>query len=233
MTDLEKFIDEWFPKTEQWKNIGKFILESGIHLTDVINPKWLTGYTDIGVSYKPHHEDGYIRYMEESMFVLHDVVHNIFTLEVNCSEEEYVKRQIYGELFTFYLTEYVIPSTWKNTSYRQSRGCYDLVDNILKNQPNFNYNVIDWFYEVFINSKELYYTDASFDKHILEKYRKMFKEDLENSRKNYKFVPEGVKSYCMVGESSQNHIDFFEAVSKGAIKNIKREFNLELSKQWI
>ena len=37
----------------------------------------------------------------------------------------------------------------------------------------------------------------------------------------------------MVGESSQNHIDFFKAVKTGAIKNIKREFNLELPEEWI
>lgn len=61
----------------------------------------------------------------------------------------------------------------------------------------------------------------------------MFKEDLENSRKNYKFVPRNMQSYCIVGDSSQNHIDFFSAVSLGAIKNIKREFNLKLPKEWI
>lgn len=47
--------------------------------------------------------------MEEGMFQLHDCVHNIFTLDVECDDEEYVKRQIYGELFTFYLTEWSIP----------------------------------------------------------------------------------------------------------------------------
>ena len=63
----------------------------------------------------------------------------------------------------------------------------------------------------------------------------MFKEDLENSKKNFKFVKNlSIKNdYCMVGASSQNHIDFFSTVSFGAIKNIKREFNLELPKEWI
>ena len=39
--------------------------------------------------------------------------------------------------------------------------------------------------------------------------------------------------YCIVGKTSRNHIDFFEAVKIGAIKNIKREFNVELPKEWI
>ena len=60
----------------------------------------------------------------------------------------------------------------------------------------------------------------------------MFKEDLENSRKNFKHLPKNLKSYCMVGETSQNHIDFFSAVSQGAIKNIKRDFDLELPEIW-
>jgi len=128
---LEKFIEEWFPKTVEWQNIGKFILESGVEMTEEENPKWLTGYTNIGKSHKPHHKDENVRYMEESLFVLHDVIHQIFTLEVNCSEEEYVKRQIYGELFTFYLTEYVIPDTWKSYSYRYERGCYELMKSLL------------------------------------------------------------------------------------------------------
>jgi hypothetical protein len=86
-------------------------------------------------------------------------------------------------------------------------------------------------WEVFINDKDLKYIDR-LEEVYLKKYRKMFKEDLENSIKNYTFVP-SIKSYCMVGASSQNHIDFFEAVKKGAVKNIKREFNLILPKEWI
>lgn len=241
MNNLEKFIDEWFPKTTQWENIGKFILESGIEITEEQNPKWLTGYTNIGRSYKPHHKDDYIRYMEEGMFQLHDCVHQIFTLEVNCSEEEYIKRQIYGELFTFYLTEYeIVKHIRKENYYRhdnyfsEERDCFNLMDNVLIAKPTFGYeNVIDWMWAVFIEDVDLGCTNASFEWRALKKYRKMFKEDLENSRKNYKFVPEGIKSYCMVGESSQNHIDFFEAVKRGAIKNIKREFNLKLPTEWI
>jgi len=228
---LEKFIEEWFPKTTEWNNIGKFILESGIEMTEEQNPKWLTGYTNIGKSYKPHHKDEYTRYMEEGMFMLHDVIHQIFTLEVNCSEEEYVKRQIYGELFTFYLTEYVIPNSWydKHANYIDDvRDCYWLIQDVMQERPD-NINRINWMWKIFIEDKYVYTLNPK----PLDKYRKMFKEDLENSRKNYKFVPKDIKSYCMVGASSQNHIDFFSAVSLGAIKNIKREFNLELPKEWI
>ena len=231
---LEKFIEEWFPKTTEWNNIGKFILESGVDIVEKQNSKWLPGYTNISRSSKPHHEDEYIRYMEESMFMLHDICHNIFTINTLCSEEEYVKRQIYGELFTFYLTEYVIPSTWKNYSYRQSRGCYDLMESVIlvKNGKN----IIDHMWSTFIDGNFTeQFSDSIMKKglqDIFEKYSKMFKEDLENSRKNYKFVPK-LQDYCMVGKSSQNHIDFFEAVKKGAIKNIKREFNLELPTEWI
>ena len=180
---LEKFIEEWFPKTIGWDNVGKFILESGIQMTKEQNPKWLTGYTNIGRSYKPHHKDEYIRYMEEGMFMLHDTIHQIFTLEVNCSEEEYVKRQIYGELFTFYLTEYVIPKTWKNYSYREERGCYKLMGIIIDYKWNSVKNIIDFMWDIFINE---IYSDKYFINYlnqrgvldIFEKYSKMFKEDL-------------------------------------------------------
>lgn len=234
--NLEKFIAEWFPKTEEWQNVGKFILESGIELTDEVNPKWLTGYTNIGRSYKPHHKDEYIRYMEESMFMLHDCVHQIFTLDTQCSEEVYIKRQIYGELFTFYLTEYIIPRQFddKHQAYIGQRGCYDLICVILGKKGNKN--IIDFMWQVFIDNEYDYSFFQGLKNRkiedVFEKYSKMFQEDLHNSRKNYKFVP-NVPSYCMVGSSSQNHIDFFEVVKKGAIKNIKREFNLKLPTEWI
>lgn len=234
---LKEFLEEWFPKTEMWDNIAKFILESGIEITEQRNPKWLTGYTNIGESYKPHHKNDYTRYMEESMFMLHDVVHQIFTLDIKCSEQEYVKRQIYGELFTFYLTEWSIPNRWTSSfDYRQERGCYSLMTCVLGFRPTEK-NIIDHMWDVFIDDT---YREG-FIKVVtevgqlenLKKYSKMFKEDLENSRKNHKFVPKNIKNYCMVGQTSQNHIDFFEAVSKGAVKNIKRDFKVKLPKQWI
>jgi hypothetical protein len=230
---IEKFIEDWFPKTTEWQNVAKFILESGVELVEEQNQKWLPGYTNISKSYKPHHKDEYVRYMEESMFMLHDLLHQLFTISVDCSEEEYVKRQIYGELFVFYLTEYVIPLSWdeKHSKYVDDiRDCHWLMYDVLQERPN-NTNVIDWMWKVFIEDVEVY----TFNKKPLCKYRKMFKEDLENSRKNYRFVKDlnVEKDCCIVGTSSQNHIDFFEAVKKGAIKNIKRDFNLELCGEWI
>jgi len=109
----------------------------------------------------------------------------------------------------------------------------DLLNIILIEQPRYSYNIIDWMWRVFIEDVELKYMDRLGEIH-LEKYRKMFKEDLENSRKNYKFVQDLVidRDCCIIGKTSQNHIDFFEAVMKGAIKNIKRDFNLELPDSW-
>jgi hypothetical protein len=232
MKTLNNFIEEWFPKTEEWNNVAKYILESGVELVEEQNQKWLPGYTNISKSSKPHHKDEYVRYMEESMFQLHDLLHNIFTINVFCDEEEYVKRQIFGELFVFYLTEYVIPSAWydKHAQYIDDiRDCYWLMQDVMQVRPD-NINRIDWMWKIFIEDMDVYTLNPK----PLEKYRKMFKEDLENSRKNYKFVKDlNLKDYCMVGASSQNHIDFFEAVKKGAIKNIKREFNVKLPKDWI
>jgi len=238
MSKLKDFMEQWFPKTKEWDNVTKFILESGVELVEEQNQKWLPGYTNISKSYKPHHKDEYVRYMEESMFILHDVVHQIFTIDTNCSEEEYVKRQIYGELFVFYLTEYVIPSQYglgdKRLDYiTNDRDCFDLIDWIVSEKPRFTYNIIDWMWKVFIEDVDLQYLDRLGELH-LKKYRKMFKEDLENSRKNYKFVKDLniERDCCIVGASSQNHIDFFDVVKSGAIKNIKREFNLELPDNW-
>ena len=89
-------------------------------------------------------------------------------------------------------------------------------------------------WDIFIEGTQLKLTTPNFNIDIFNKYKKMFKEDLENSRKNYKFVKDlQLQDYCIVEASSQNHIDFFKAVKCGTIKNIKREFNLELPEQWI
>jgi hypothetical protein len=243
MSKLKEFMDDWFPKTG-WEHVKTFILESGVELVEQENQKWLPGYTNISKSSKPHHKDWYIRQMEENLFQLHDTLHQVFTINVFCDEEEYVKRQIYGELFVFYLTEFLIPwegrydTYFNHKQYIKDRGCYELL-NVLNSIDRRENTIIDLMWRFFIEDvrssntldriEELGLLDS------LEKYSKMFKEDLENSRKNYKFVKElNIKNdYCIVGKTSRNHIDFFEAVKIGAIKNIKREFNVELPKEWI
>jgi len=40
MSNLENFIKEWFPKTEEWNNVAKFILESGVELVEEQNQKY-------------------------------------------------------------------------------------------------------------------------------------------------------------------------------------------------
>ncbi len=237
MSKLKEFMDEWFPKTG-WEHVKTFILESGVELIEEENQKWLPGYTNISKSSKPHHKDWYTRQMEENLFQLHDTLHQVFTINVFCDEEEYVERQVRGELLVFYLTEYLIPGegmfyTYRNhKQYIQDRGCYNLIEEVMK--YNEGSNIIDFMWRCFINNSikmELPY-QIKID---FEKYSKMFKEDLENSRKNYKFVKDlDIKEdYCIVGKTSQNHIDFFEAVKSGAIKNIKREFSVQLGKNWI
>lgn len=241
MKTINKFIEQWFPKTEEWDNVAKFILESGVDIVEEQNQKWLPGYTNISKSSKPHHKDEYVRYMEEQMFQLHDTLHNIFTINVLCDEEEYVQRQIFGELFVFYLTEYLIPRDYlydKHAKYiDDTRDTYWMMYELLQVKPD-NINIIDYMWSSFIDDSPEIDFECGSNFYIVEesfkKYKKMFKEDLENSRKNYKFVKDlRVKDYCMVGATSQNHIDFFKTIQKGAIKNIKREFNLELPKEWI
>jgi len=240
ISNLEKFMDEWFPKTEEWQNIAKFILESGVDIVEEQNQKWLPGYTNISKSSKPYHEDEYIRYMEENLFMLHDCLHNIFTVNVLCDEKEYVKRQIYGELFVFYLTEYIIPSAWydKHAKYIDNvRDTYWMMYELLQEKPD-NKNIIDYMWDCFIDESPPINFECGSNFYIVKesfkKYSKMFKEDLENSRKNYTFVKDlQLPDYCMVGASSQNHIDFFKAVRKGAVKNINREFNVKLPTEWI
>lgn len=236
MSKLKEFMDEWFPKTG-WEHVKTFILESGVELVEQENQKWLPGYTNISKSSKPHHKDWYTRQMEESFFQLHDTLHQLFTINVFCDEEEYVKRQIYGELFVFYLTEYLIPwegrydTYFNHKQYIQNRGCYNLMTEVMKYYKGNN--VIDFMWRYFIDGSVKSNLPESVQKDFV-KYRKMFQQDLENSRKNYKFVKDlQLQDYCIVGASGQNHIDFFEAVKWGAIKNIKREFNLELPQGWI
>lgn len=231
MSKLKEFMDEWFPKTG-WEHVKTFILDSGVELVEQENQKWLPGYTNISKSSKPHHEDKYIRYMEESMFMLHDTLHQLFTINVFCDEEEYSRRQLYGELFVFYLTEYLLPNEWydKHAEYIDDvRDCYWLMQDVMQERPD-NINRIEWMWKVFIEDINVH----TFNPKPLEKYRKMFKEDLENSRKNYKFVKDlQLQDYCIVGKTSDNHINFFKAVKNGGVKNIKREFNLTLPEEWI
>ena len=236
-TNLSHFMSEWFPKTTAWSNVRKFILESGVELTTEVNPKWLSGYTNIGMSHKPHHKDEYVRHMEESMFMLHDVVHNIFTLDTSCNKEEYVKRQIIGELITFYLTEWSIPNRWvKDFDYREDRGCYSMMICVLGYRPT-HVNIVDHMWDVFIDNSYragfLNLIKKTGNLEIFNKCSRMFKEDMKNSKKNYKYLPKNIQNCCVVGPSSQNHVDFLEAVMKGSVKNIKREFNLILPDKWI
>lgn len=242
MSKLKEFMDEWFPKTG-WEHVKTFILESGVELVEQENQKWLPGYTNISKSSKPHHKDWYTRHMEENLFQLHDILHQVFTINVSCDEEEYVKRQIYGELFVFYLTEYLIPwegrydTYFNHKHYIQNRGCYDLLKVIASVDRKEN-NIIDLMWRYFIEDVHSTNTiDKLKDLGLLDtfkKYSKMFKQDLVNSRKNYKFVKDlQLRDYCLVGATSQNHVDFFEAVKKGTVKNIKREFGLILPEEWI
>jgi len=240
MSKLKEFIDEWFPKIG-WEHVKTFILDSGVELVEQENQKWLPGYTNISKCSKPHHKDKDLRYKEESMFMLHDTLHQLFTINVFCDEEEYVKRQIIGEFFVFYLTEYAIPFERFLNEGDKSRGrdCFGLIleiEDIFKTYRFYRYydTLFDFMWDCFIEGKhkskiQKCYLD------IFEKYSRMFQQDLENSRKNYKFVKDlNIKqNYCIVGKTSRNHIDFFESVKSGAIKNIKREFNLKLPKEWV
>lgn len=235
MSELKEFMDEWFPKIG-WEHVKTFILESGVELVEQENQKWLPGYTNIS---KPRHKN--LRCKEKPVSQLNDILHQIFTINVFCDEEEYVKRQIIGKFFVFYLTEYAIPFEKFLNEGGDSKGseCFGLMANIkdiLKVYRFYEYydTLFDFMWDCFIEGKykskiQKYYLD------IFEKYSKMFKEDLENSKKNYKFVKDlNIKqNYCIVGKTSRNHIDFFEAVKSGSIKNLKREFNLQLPEQWI
>lgn len=227
---IKEFIKDNFPKNKEWDNVSNFILESGIEFTDDLSTKWLVGYTNILKSSKPHHKDPKIRKMEEDMFMLHDVVHQIFTLETNCDKDEYVTRQIYGELFTFYLTEFVIPNYFEKDLFDliyNERDCYKLMADIMLQRPT-DVNEIDYLYSVFIKNNINFNTNQIIP---LRKYRRMFQTDYINSMSNYDILP-SIESRCIVGPTSQNHITFFDVVKKGAIKNIKRELNLVLPPEW-
>jgi hypothetical protein len=224
---IEQFIKDWFPKTPEFDNVARFILDSGVQIVPEEGLKWMPGYTNISVCKKPHHTDPYIRFMEESMFMLHDVIHQIWTMNIqkDVTEYEYVIRQLHGELITFYLVEYYIPKAWYETHSKyidDIRGSYWMMYEILQQRPD-NINVVDWMYSIFIHGK---YIDIP-QKEALEKYRKMFKEDKLASMQNYRLIKdlEDKPNYCISGMNGQNHVDFFKAVCSGAVVNIKREFN--------
>lgn len=240
---IQEFLQKWFPKTEKWNNLAKFITESGIEIVEDKDLKWLPGYTNISVCHKPHHEDWYVRYMEENMFMLHDCVHQIFTMNIgkDVTEAEYVLRQIYGELYTFFLTEYEIPKVgkydyWKlHKGYLDYRGCYKLMECM--DWYSKEVNIIDFMYQVFVEGVvSSNFLDVLQDKELTEvfdKYAVMFKEDVENSKINYQSIKNvNLPSYCMNGATSKNHILFLEAIGNGAVKNIKRDFNLVLPDIW-
>jgi hypothetical protein len=234
---IKQFIKDWFPKTPEFDNIARFIIESGVEIVPEQGLGWLPGYTNISVCRKPHHVDPYIRFMEENMFMLHDVIHQIWTMNISkgVTEYEYVVRQLHGELMTFYLVEYIIPKSWYDNHSKyidDVRDSYWMMYEILQQRPD-NTNVIDWMYSIFINGREI--DIPEFNRGALEKYRKMFKQDKINSMQNYRLLGDFYQQpdYCICGISGQNHVDFFTAVSSGAVRNIKRDFSLVLPNNWI
>lgn len=229
MSDLKIFMDEYFPLGYKWDNVKKYILDSGVLLLDE-DVKWLPGYTNISKPKKPHHTNPEKRKWEEDLFLLHDIIHQIWSMDVNCSEKEYVQRQMMGEFLTFYYTEWIIPFERglikKDKDYFDERGLYNLMSKVLYLKTS-NETLYDLMFRIFINREKV------IDSPVFEKISNMFILDMEHSRENYHKLPKGLENRSTFNKSFGAHYYHLDGIFEGFIKNTKKNFDLKLPHNWV
>lgn len=228
---LEVFMDEYLPVDVMWTNLKKYILDSGVELVNKEDVNWwLPGYTNIMIPHKPHHEDTYKRNWEENLFLLHDVIHQTWSMDANCSEDEYVQRQLMGEFLTFYYTEFFIPvdKGWldSDSEYFSERGLYHLMLNVLVIMED-DESLYDVMFRVFIDN------EVVLDHPKFGKISDMFKMDMKHSRENYSKLPKDLENRATFSPTCEGHMYHLEGIFKGCIKNNKKDFNLNPPTDWL
>jgi hypothetical protein len=232
--DYLKYILDKYLRESKYENIKYFILNTGVKL-GVNGCKFLPGYTKIPLTEKPHHKNPTIRVWEEELFVLHDLLHQLFPLDLNSSEEEYSDSQVMGELFVFMLTEYIIQKDlladveiskdYKNFILT-TRGYYKVIKNLIKTYGN-EINVLK---VLFLESKNDFIEDR-----LVSDIVEMFKIDYVNSRSNYKLLTKANKnlSFCKNLKTIDEHHDRYRRIFNGSIKPYSNSGKIKLNEKWI
>lgn len=104
MSKLNYVLDKYLIEDQRLLNIKKYILGTGVTMGSS-KCKFLPSYTEIPETVKPHHKDPYIRAFEEEIFISHDLIHQLFPMDLTVDIDQYDDRQVMGELVVFYMTE--------------------------------------------------------------------------------------------------------------------------------
>lgn len=182
----EYLLDKYMPFSF-WDDLKHYIVATGVEIVD--EPlKFLPGYTNISVCHKPHHIDPFVRQVEEELFMLHDLLHLLFPMKLDCFAFEYEDRQVLGEYFVFFITEYYVQHyLTKNNILGEEyndyifnkRNYFHLLDDILF---RCDYRLVDAI-KLLMKGK---YPEVS----------DMFLQDRLNSRNNY-FLASDYKDYSL------------------------------------
>lgn len=165
-------------------NIIDYITSTGVEFSE--EPcNFLPGYSKVCWLPKPHHTDPVKRHLEEEFFFLHDLLHQLFPVNIALPKDKFVESQVNGEFFVFCLTEFFFQRygnpTTETKLFLEQRGYYN------KLSKHYNGSLFDL-------AKSL----ASGV--VLPEITKMFEEDKTNSANNYDLLPpmENVGEGCPV-----------------------------------
>lgn len=218
-------LDKYMPFSF-WDNLKSYILSTGVEIVD--EPlKFLPGYTNISVCHKPHHKDLFVRQIEEELFMLHDLLHLLFPLKLSGGQEDYVNRQVLGEYFVFFITEYYVQH-------------YLINNNILGEDYN-NYILKDrgYYYKL---KEVLFRTDFRIVDAIdlvaggvYPELTEMFTQDRINSQDNYKLLSEedcGKGLDINFGSTTKCHHRRYQRILRGYEKQYQIKL-IDLPNDWI
>lgn len=209
-----------------WDELKSYILNTGVEIID--EPlKFLPGYTNISVCHKPHHKNPFAREIEEELFMLHDLLHLIFPMKISTWKEDYVDRQVLGEYFIFFVTEYYVQHYLignyilgrdYNEYVLEKRGYYYKLKEVLLKT---NFKIID--------AIELVVGGA------YPELTEMFTQDRINSQDNYKLLTEDHKSKCLdinFGSTIRCHYRRYQRILRGHEKQYTINI-INLPENWI
>lgn len=231
---MVNYILDKYLNSENFTNLKNYIKNSGIEFghKDI---KFLPGYTKIPRIEKPNHLDPQIREWEEELFMLHDLLHQLFPMNLNCSLEEYSDQQVMGELVVFYYTEYYIQnfligklSDEYDNYILNVRGFYKVLSELMVIN---NYDPLLMLQNLFFKSKNDLIVRRELENYIIE----MFVIDFENSKHNYKLLTEEDKgmSFTEGFKTIESHFVHFANVYFGNESPYINKKEIKLKEEWI
>ncbi len=234
MSKLNYVLDKYLIEDQRLLNIKKYILGTGITMGSSAC-KFLPSYTEIPETVKPHHKDPYIRAFEEEIFILHDLIHQLFPMDLTVDIDQYGDRQVMGELVVFYIVEFFIqdiliksPKVSKSyCEYIELRGYYPILKELLNGRSRTELLTL-----IFSETKKDWLTEYHGK---LGKIVEMFKMDHNNSRHNFNLLPKEFIANSQINDlnSISKHFHLFERIISGEEVPYKNPLLSGLPNEWI